>query len=85
MKVLPKDLKAYCEDKANHDNKKIVISVFSSEYLSRHRDGKAFDKALYYSNPEEFEGYFSEYLPYVSWLVHGIYWEAKFPRVLTRD
>ena len=45
MKVLPKDLKAYCEDPANHDNKKIVISVFSSEYLSRHRDGKAFDKA----------------------------------------
>ena len=43
-KVLPKDLKAYCEDPANQDNKKIVISVFSSEYLSRHRDGKAFDK-----------------------------------------
>lgn len=27
---------------------------------------------------------FHKYLPYVSWLVNGIYWEPKYPRVLTK-
>jgi len=28
---------------------------------------------------------FHEYLPYVSWLVQGIYWEPKYPRTLTTN
>jgi len=85
IKVEPKDLKKFCEDPANADNKRIIISQFNSEALSRPTCGKPFVKSEYYANPEGFEGYFPEYLPYVSWLVHGIYWEAKYPRVLTRE
>jgi alpha-aminoadipic semialdehyde synthase len=32
-----------------------------------------------------YESKFFEFLPYVNWLVNGIYWEAKYPRVLTCD
>jgi alpha-aminoadipic semialdehyde synthase len=33
-----------------------------------------------------YEGKFQEYLPYVTFLVNGVYWEAKYPRVLcTKD
>lgn len=45
---------------------------------------KEFNKAHYYAHPEEYEGYFKEYLDIVTWLVNGIYWEAKYPRVLTK-
>ena len=46
--------------------------------------GKPFDKKEYYSNPENFEGKFEEYLDCVTWLVEGIYWEPKYPRVLSK-
>jgi len=59
--------------------------TLSSEDISRRKDGQPFDKKHYYSSPDEYEGYFEEYLPYMTWLVHGIYWEAKYPRVLTRE
>lgn len=86
VKVKPCDLKAYCEDPANaNNNKQIVISQFTSGDMSRHKSGKEFVKSEYYANPEEYEGYFPEYLNYVSWLVHGIYWEAKYPRVLGKE
>jgi alpha-aminoadipic semialdehyde synthase len=48
-------------------------------------DGKPFNKQEYYSNPEHYEGYFEEYLNSVTWLVHNIYWEARYPRVLTKN
>ncbi len=54
--------------------------------MSRPKDKtKEFDKAHYYQHPEEYEGYFKEYLDLVTWLVNGIYWEAKYPRVLSRN
>jgi len=67
------------------NNKQIIISVFSSADIARPKDKtKSFDKAHYYKNPEEYEGYFKEYLDLVTWLCNGIYWEAKYPRVLSK-
>ena len=45
---------------------------------------KQFNKQHYYRHPEEYEGRFHEYLDLVNWLVNGIYWEAKYPRLLSR-
>mmetsp|Transcript_48301 Transcript_48301/g.35476 ORF Transcript_48301/g.35476 Transcript_48301/m.35476 type:complete len:314 (+) Transcript_48301:692-1633(+) len=47
--------------------------------------GKAFDKADYYANPSQYVSKFKDYLPHINFLVHGIYWETKYPRVLTID
>lgn len=65
------------------DNKKIVICQFTGKHLVKHKDGKEFDKTDYYANPNDYESKFVEYLPYVHWLINGIYWEAKYPRVLS--
>lgn len=65
------------------DNKKIIISQFSGKHLVRHKEGKEFSKSEYYSHPNLFESKFVDYLPYVHFLINGIYWEAKYPRVLS--
>jgi len=52
--------------------------------VSRRKDGQPFVKSEYYANPENFEGYFEEYLDCVSFLVNDIYWEAKYPRLITK-
>lgn len=85
VKVPPSELRAYLAIPENaQNNRQIIISQFESKDISRPKDrNQVFSKAHYRSNPEQYEGYFSEYLDLVTWLVNGIYWEAKYPRVLT--
>ena len=66
--------------------KKIVISQFSAKDLVKLKDdcGAPFDKQDYYKNPHLYKSKFYEQLPYVSWLINGVYWEPRFPRVLTK-
>jgi alpha-aminoadipic semialdehyde synthase len=61
------------------------LTQFTSEDVARRKDGKPFNKKEYYSNPEEFTGYFEEYLDCVNFLVNDIYWEAKYPRLITKQ
>lgn len=87
VKVDPSDLREYLSKPENaNNNKQIIISKFASGDLVKPLDqSKAFDKKDYYENPHNYEGNFHEYLDIVSWLVNCIYWEAKYPRVLTKD
>ena len=87
VKVPPSELREWLANPENaNNNRQIVISIFSSSDLSRPKDPtKEFKKDHYYKHPEEYEGYFKEYLDLVTWLCNGIYWEAKFPRVLSKE
>lgn len=87
-KVEPDNLEKYIADHKDDKaaGKKIVISIFSAKDLVELKEpveGQAFDKKHYYNEPNMYRGKFHKYLPFVSWLVNGIYWEPKFPRVLT--
>jgi len=89
--VSPDNLVEYLEKHKDEKSctKKIVICTFVAKDLVRLKnpapDGGAFDKSHYYKNPNLYESKFSDFLPYISWLVNGIYWEAKYPRVLSID
>lgn len=49
-------------------------------------DGGGFDKAEYRASPEAFEGIFHEKIaPHVDVLVNGMYWDARYPRLLSKD
>ena len=67
------------------DNKKVVVCNFAAKDMVRHKKGNPFDRDHYYKNPNEYEPCFAEYLPYIHFLINGIYWEAKYPRVLSID
>lgn len=85
--VEPKDLEKLHKDYEEGlvSNKKVYICQMASKDLVVHKDGKAFDKADYYKNPNDYESNFYTYLNFVNWLVNGVYWEAKYPRVLSID
>lgn len=38
----------------------------------------------YYEHPEKYTSRFSGYLPHLTVLVNGIYWEARYPRLVTK-
>eukprot|EP00347_Sterkiella_histriomuscorum_P023953 403332813 len=67
----------------NYDNKKIIISQFTGKHLVKHKEGNEFSKSDYYAHPNNYESKFIDYLPFVHFIINGIYWEAKYPRILS--
>lgn len=67
-------------------NKLYGVKVQLEEYLVP-KSRKNFDLHDYFKNGQQ--GYRSTFheniLPYVSLLVHGAYWDSKYPRLLTND
>ncbi len=46
---------------------------------------KHFELGDYFAHPEGYHSQFANYLPYLSALVNGIYWDARYPRLLTKS
>jgi alpha-aminoadipic semialdehyde synthase len=60
--------------------------IFREEDLVRPADpDAAFDLQDYYKNPERYRGCFEAHLPYLDVLVNAIYWEERYPRLVTRE
>ena len=47
--------------------------------------GSGFDLEEYYGHPERYEGVFDQYLPHLTVLVNCIYWDERYPRLLTKE
>jgi len=69
------------------DGKIVYFVVFKEEDLVRKRNGsyEEFDLYHYYQHPEDYESRFFDYLPKLSVLIHGSYWDSRYPRVVTKD
>lgn len=59
--------------------------VFRQEHISAHKEGRPFDKADYYSHPSNYYSIFEKYLPQLTVLMNCMYWEPRFPRIVTKD
>ncbi|KAL0891443.1 hypothetical protein Bca101_015426 [Brassica carinata] len=59
--------------------------IITSQDMVEHQDpSKSFDKADYYAHPEHYNPVFHEKIaPYTSVLVNCMYWEKRFPRLLS--
>jgi alpha-aminoadipic semialdehyde synthase len=44
-----------------------------------------FDLLDYYQHPEKYRSQFEQYLPQLSIMVNCIYWDSRYPRLLTKD
>ena len=67
------------------ENRAIKV-VFKEEHMVEpiSSDTK-FELQDYYKNPEKYRGIFGKYLPYLNVLVNAIYWEEKYPRLVTKE
>lgn len=66
-------------DKAN----KVFIVQLTDEHLVKRKDGGAFSKEDYRSQPERYEGNLDYYLQYLSIIINCVYWDSRYPRFLT--
>lgn len=88
FKMLPhewiqaEDLKEFKSDRRN-----CVFGclVEAKDYLKRF-DNDPFDQEEYLKKPELYKSYFHESIaPFSTVIINGIYWEKKYPRLITRS
>ena len=66
-------------------NRKLYKVVFYEKDMSKPRNANtAFDLQQYYREPDKYESRFEEYLPHLSVVVNCIYWDARYPRLITK-
>lgn len=66
-------------------SKAIYKVVFKEKDLARPKiEGEDFDLQEYYQHPEEFKGVFEKYLPHLTVLMNCIYWDKRYPRIVTK-
>ncbi len=59
--------------------------VFKEEHLVKPKDeNKPFELNDYYNHPEKYEPIFEKYLVNLSVLVNAVYWDARYPRLVTK-
>ncbi|XP_010451067.1 PREDICTED: alpha-aminoadipic semialdehyde synthase-like [Camelina sativa] len=82
----------FVKDKGICQNRKSTKRVYqvygciiTSQDMVEHKDpSKSFDKADYYAHPEHYNPFFHKKIsPYMSVLVNCIYWEKRFPRLIS--
>jgi alpha-aminoadipic semialdehyde synthase len=59
--------------------------IFAEEDLYEQNDGEPFDLHDYYANPQNFRSKFEKYLPFISVLINCIYWDKRYPRLVTKE
>jgi saccharopine dehydrogenase (NAD+, L-lysine-forming) len=64
----------------------IIKTVFREEDMSESlMPGEEFDLQDYYRHPENYRSKFDQYLPFINILVNGAYWDARYPRHVTKE
>ena len=82
--ISPEELPALLAPGAEVDTHSVYKVVFKEEHMARRTDGGIFQLQEYYQHPELYTGVFDQWIPYLTVLVNCIYWEPKYPRLLTR-
>ncbi len=59
--------------------------IFKEEHLSARKDGKKFELEDYYKNPGNYRNIFEQYIPHLTVLMNCMYWDSRYPRIVTKD
>jgi len=59
--------------------------IFKEEDLFEHIHGEPFELHDYYANPQNYRSRFEQYIPYLSMLINCIYWDKRYPRIVTKE
>ena len=82
--VEPADLLSLPEDR-DRSRRVVFRTDFARDQRVRRRSDGGFDAGEYASHPELYVGAIDAYLPHITVLVNGVYWEPRQPKLVTVD
>lgn len=80
----PEELPGLFASGSAADSRTVYKVVFKEQHQAERIDGGPFALDDYYGNPQEYRGIFERWVPWLSVLVNCIYWDERYPRLLTR-
>lgn len=72
-------------DVSGLSHQRLYKTVFKEEHMVKPVTPTRFDLKHYYRHPEKYRPNFHSYVPQLTILMNCIYWEDKYPRLLTKD
>jgi len=63
----------------------LLAVTFREEDMVESARGGAFDLREYYAQPELYRGIFDRHLPHLDVLINAVYWDDRYPRLVTAD
>jgi len=82
----PSNLSLIFQKDARHHVDKIYITIIESQHMYIHKTKNTFDKRDFYANPKDYKSIFApNFLPYLSLLVHGMYWDPKSENIISKE
>ncbi len=71
---------------ADGDRRAVYRVMFREEHTVEPRElGHRFDLKEFFRQPELYRSRFEEYLPYLTALANCVYWDSRYPRLVTRN
>jgi len=86
--VDPDELESIVKDKDNVAHRSVVYVTFiETQHMVKPSDpNKTFSKEDYYAKPDSYIPIFHEkYLPYISVIFHCMFWDPKYPKLITSE
>ena len=72
-------------ESSDHARDRVYKVVFKEEHtVARISPTSSFELQDYYDHPEKYRPVFNTYLPHLTLLINCVYWEAKYPRLVTK-
>jgi len=82
--IEPRDVATVAQS-TDYARNAVYKAVFKEEHTVEPISSEdRFELQDYYDHPEKYHGTFSTFLPHLSVLVNCTYWEAKYPRLVTK-
>jgi len=74
------------KDSGDYSNKVVYKIVFKEGDLSEPIDpNHKFELSDYYNHPEKYKNQFEKYPPHLTILMNCMYWDDRYPRLITKD
>jgi alpha-aminoadipic semialdehyde synthase len=83
--INPGSLQAFIDRGAFSRNTVYIVQCRKPDMYTKTSDYGTFDLDEFTAHPERYSSKFLEYVPHASLIINGIYWESKYPRMLTKE
>ena len=81
--ISPDEIKGVYDNPSNKCIYKVVFK--ESDMVQPILSSDSFDLQDYYKHPEKYESVFQKYIPDLTILMNCIYWDSKYPRLVTKE
>jgi len=85
VEVTPSELPRLCSNPPQWQNFIYKVVFKEEDMVEPISPNDTFDLYDYYHHPEKYRSKFTQYLPYLTVLINAIYWDSRYPRLVTKS